>query len=243
MKTHWPNIPKHPPRAFTLLEVVLAVAVTGIISAALFTSMSGAFKARRQVEENLLSKESARSAMTVIRADLLCIPPAGGRISGVFKGEDDAGPGNQDADLMSYITANPGLRSEQDLADLRQVQLRLLQSQEDSDHYVLARLVTGNLLARSTPEPTVQVLARRVVSLSLQYFDGGEWLSEWDSTLRENELPIAVQVVLVVAPQLSRQPRSEQEKQSSYFTISQVFRLPAALDATTTGDSGINLGF
>jgi type II secretion system protein J len=233
--------PTRRATGFTLLELVLAMTVTAIVSAALFTSMSGAFKARRQIESHLAGRETGRMVMATVRADLQCIPPAGGRVSGVFAGEDNAGMNNADADRITYVTANPGLKSDQDVGDLRRVELRLLESNDDPDHYVLARLVTGNLLARVEPEPAVQVLARRIVSLNLRYFDGGEWLEEWDSTLVDNAIPVAVEIVLVLAPELDREPEDEDEREASYVTMSQIVRLPASRLETT--DGGIELGF
>lgn len=228
---------------FTLLELILAVTVTAIVSAALFTSMSGAFKTRQQIEDHLSGREAARSVLATLRTDLQCVPPAGGRISGVFIGEDASDMSDADADALTYVTANPNLKTDQDLGDLRQVEIRLLNSSEDPDHYVLARLVTGNLLAVATPEPAVQVLARRVVSLNMQYFDGGEWVDEWDSIDRDNEVPIAVEMVLVLAPELSRAPKDEEAKVKGYITMSQIVRLPAAVETSGASDSGINLGF
>lgn len=228
---------------FTLLEMILAVMVTAIVSVALFASMNSAFKSRRQIEQHLSGKETARSVLTTLREDLVCVPPAGGRISGVFIGDDAPGLMDYDADELTFITANPKLKSDQDLADLRGIQLRLLKSSEDPDYYVLARLVTGNLLATYTPEPSLQVLARRVVSLKIQYYDEGAWLDEWDSTQRDNTLPLAVQIVLVVAPELENEPEDEDERAKTYITMSQIVRLPAAQESTGNLDGGINLGF
>lgn len=237
------NNPRNRAAGFTLLEVILAVMVTAIVTAGLFASMSGVFKTRRQVEDHLSGRDASRAAVTLIRQDLQCVPPAGGRISGVFIGEDETGMNSVDTDTLTYVTANPALGSDQDFADLRQVELRLLESSEDPDHYVLARLVTGNLLATTTPEPSLQVLARRVVSMDVQYYDGGEWLDEWDSTELDNEIPAAVQVVLTLAPELSKDPKDDEEREQAYITTTQIIRLPAAETATGSDDGGINLGF
>lgn len=224
---------------FTLLELVLAMTVTAVVSAALFTSLSGSFKTRKSAEDHLAGRAMARNVIATLRKDWQCIPPAGGRVSGVFIGEDLSGMNSSDADTLTYVTANPDLTSEQDFADLRQIELRLLTSNDDPDHYVLARLVTGNLLATTTQSPAVQIIARRVVSMNLQYYDGGEWLDEWDSTDRDNEIPLAIEIVLVTAPELSREPIDDREREAGYLTSTQVVRLPAA-EAST---DGINLGF
>lgn len=232
--------PHHDPHTtrrragFTLLEMILAIAVTAVVSAALFATMSGTFKTRRQAEDHLSGREAARAAIQIIRTDLQCVPPAGGRISGVFLGEDRSGMNNGGADALTYITANSNLKSAQDFADLRQVELRLLESSIEDDTYVLGRLVTGNLLAITTPTPELQILARRVLSMNIQYFDGNDWLDEWDSTERDNELPAAVEIVLVTAPQLSKEPEDAEERELTYITTTQVIRLPAA-EAVDTG--------
>lgn len=218
--------------------MILAIVVTAIVSAALFATLSGAFKTRRQVEDHLAGREAARAVIQIVRSDLQCVPPAGGRISGVFLGEDNSGMNNADTDTLTYITANSNLASGQDLGDLRQVQLRLLESSEEQDYYVLGRMITGNLLATITPEPELQVLARRVVSMNVQYFDGSDWLDEWDSTDRDNDLPAAVELELVTAPSLSKEQQDDETRELTYITTTQLIRLPAA-EAIET--DGINL--
>ena len=230
--------PSRRSSGFTLLEVILAVAMTAIVTTALFTTMSGAFNTRRQAEDHLSGRDSARAVMHILRDDLQCVPPVGGRISGIFMGEDASGMNSSDADALTYITANPKLKSAQDLADLRGVELRLLKSSDDPDYYVLGRMITGNLLATITPEPELQVLARRVVSMNIEYFDGNDWLNEWDSIERDNTLPAAIEVVLVTAPKLRKEPEDNEERELSYITTTQVIRLPTA-EAIETG--GINL--
>lgn len=224
---------------FTLLEIILAVMITGIVSAGLFASMSGTFKMRRQVEDHLSGRESARAVVTLIRGDLQAVPPAGGRISGVFAGEDETGRNNVDTDQLSYVTSNRVLPSDQDFADLRLVELRLLESGEDPDYYVLGRLVTGNLLASITPEPDLQIIARRVVSMNLRYFADGIWLNTYASDENDNELPAAVELTLVIAPELSRPPEDQDELEKTYITCRQIIRLPAS--EIEAGD--FNLGF
>jgi hypothetical protein len=61
------------------------------------------------------------------------------------------------------------------------------------------RRVTTNLLAPQEPEPTEEVLCRRVSSFNLAYFDGSSWLDGWDSDAKDNTLPVAVEVTLVLA--------------------------------------------
>lgn len=69
----------------------------------------------------------------------------------------------------------------------------------------LAR-VEGDLYGLSTAVETAEdipqlsaakLIAREVSSVTFRYFDGGQWLEEWDSTAR-NELPKAIEIVITL---------------------------------------------
>jgi hypothetical protein len=78
---------------------------------------------------------------------------------------------------------------------VKQVILSL--SVDNNGKPALLRQTVNNLLA---PEPVMeeQILCRNVVSFALYFWDGYTWLEEWDSTLTDNNLPLAVRMELVV---------------------------------------------
>jgi prepilin-type N-terminal cleavage/methylation domain-containing protein len=78
---------------------------------------------------------------------------------------------------------------------VKQVTLSL--SVDHNGNPALIRQVVSNLLA---PEPVMeeQILCRNVVSCGFYFWDGLTWLEEWDSTLTNNNLPLAVRMELVV---------------------------------------------
>lgn len=53
---------------------------------------------------------------------------------------------------------------------------------------------------------TGELLASEVVGLQFQYFDGLQWLPEWDSQLMGG-LPLAVEIVIAIAPQAATEPQ------------------------------------
>ena len=55
-----------------------------------------------------------------------------------------------------------------------------------SDH-VLVRRVVRNLMAQNPPNPDEEVICRGVSAFHLEYFDGSEWQSSWDSTEITNQ--------------------------------------------------------
>lgn len=232
---------------FTLLEVILASLVTAIISAALFGSMSVAFKARDSAARQLADKADTRAAIDTIRRDLLAIPQPTGLTAGPMVGIDSFIGSGADADYLAYSTAG-GTRAldEDELGTgLEQVVLFLTEDPDDPALNLLIRSSTRNALGTTTPEPTQQVLARRVVSMSLRYYDGSSWLDEWDSADLDNDLPLAVELALVLRPQPEKGDEDDIRWGENDATVAVLIPVPAShLEVTSDGGlGGFDLGF
>jgi len=227
-------------QGFTLLEMILAVTITAVISVAMFTSLEVAFKTRDQAEDRLAGRQAARATLDLLAADLLAVPEPTGRIAGPFVGIDQRMGAAREADTLSYVTAAVALPTGDDLGDMRGVELALVDDPIVPDQRVLVRYVTTNLLASTTPEPTAQVLARGVVAFNIRYFDGGDWLNEWDSAEQENALPIAVELTLTVRPERQRQDDDDGFGLAEDHDIRMVrlVKLPAAPQPESSGGAG-----
>jgi hypothetical protein len=107
--------------------------------------------------------------------------------------------------------------------------------EEDSETkdgtYLLLRQVTTNLLAPNQLVANEQVLCRNVVSLNLRYYDGSDWLDEWDSTADSNSLPLAVEVDIEIA----RHDKRSKEVQKRRLT--QSFAIPCKTAETTESET------
>jgi hypothetical protein len=108
--------------------------------------------------------------------------------------------------------------------------------EEDSEKkdgtYLLLRQVTTDLLAPKQMEPEEQVLCRNVVSLNLRYFDGSNWLDEWDSTADANSLPLAVEVDI----QIGHKDKYSKELQKRRLV--QSFAIPCKSETTESDTTG-----
>lgn len=232
---------------FTLLEVILATLVTAIISAALFGSMSVAFKARDSATDQLAQKADTRAAIEAIRRDLMAIPQPTGLTAGPMVGIDSFIGSGADADYLAYSTAGGKRALDEDElgTGLEQVVLFLTEDPNDPALNLLVRSSTRNALATTTPEPTQQVLARRVVSMSLRYYDGSSWLDEWDSADLDNDLPLAVELALVLRPEPKQGDDDEIYWSENDVTVAVLIPVPAShMDVTSDGGlGGFNLGF
>lgn len=181
------------PRAFTLLELLLAIAITTILAATVYASLMVATHTRDRAAEAVGKDRTLTLALNLIRRDLQSTPPPTGTMAGAFIGEDD----NQ-FDTVSFTTTNSYLPPDGRLSDLINVSFLLLDDEDsdDSRSMMLVREVTTNLLSATTTEPQVQVLARGISGIDFAYSDGADWLDEWDSAQHDNTLPLAVKVTL-----------------------------------------------
>lgn len=226
---------------FTLMEVILAVVITALISVTLFTSMRIAFETRERAEDRLAGRQAARVSLDLLAADVESVLPPTGRIAGPFLGSDGRMGAAREADQLSFITASAMLPTEGDLGDLRGVEIALADDPESDDTQMLVRYVTTNLMASTTPQPTTQVLARGVVSFNARYFDGGDWLDDWDSTEQEDTLPRAIEVTLTIRPEQQRE-NPDGDFDADDITIVRLIRLPAAPQPASTDGGGLGGG-
>jgi prepilin-type N-terminal cleavage/methylation domain-containing protein len=113
----------------------------------------------------------------------------GGNTAGAVGGmmSSNFGKGN-----AGGLAGNEALNS-----DIRRVEY--LVEQIDGDN-CLVRRVTSNLLPDIEPDPDeeMEVLCRGVRSFNVEYFDGTDWQTSWDSTATTpaNMIPIAVRITL-----------------------------------------------
>jgi len=237
--THRPSPSR---RGFTLLELLLAIAITGAISVVLFAGLSIAFNLREKAEGKLADRDTTRLAAALITEDLSAAPRPRGLIVSEFLGTDGTGDGGLDADRVSFVTAAHGLRARDGMGEFRRVEYAL-ETDGDAEASAgnvggrLVRLVTDNLLAVGEPEPDRQVIAERVVGLSLRYFDGNTWVDGWDSIDRDNDLPIAVEVVLTVRPQEGIDAREDEDD----WFLRRVVTLPMSTRQLTDTAGGMGL--
>jgi len=81
----------------------------------------------------------------------------------------------------------------------------------------------------TSPDDSSELLATEVSEIRFRYFDGEQWLNEWDTT-ENGGFPPAIEVVIVVAPRLSN-PNGRQSRDANDNVISEyrtVVHLPAA---------------
>jgi len=211
---------RRPHRGFTLLELLLAMALAAVLSLTLYTSFSTAVKARRTAQNAVRSARAGAVAMDLICHDLESVvpPPAAPAdgtaatltLAGPFEGQHGAG-GRGDNDHLLFRTIEAEANANENLNDplaegVREVEFYIA---TDTNPPGLVRRVNRNVLATVQKPGDAELLCRGVRGFSVQYFDGSAWQTDWDPTQNGDVLPYAVRVTLDIEDPRPVQPGVE----------------------------------
>jgi len=215
------NRPRRQPGGFTLLELLVATAMTAVLAGSLYATLHVAFKARRSASGAVEQMRRVELAVELIRADVESALVPRGLLAGVFLGEDGAGGSASGTDTLAFYCTGDASQQAEGTGDIRLVEIGC-ELAEDSEQLVLLRRATTNLLTTSVTESDAEVLCRNVRSFELRYFDGMEWQEGWDSEMWDASLPLAVEVTL----ELERADGVESDRGG--YWVSRIFRLPCS---------------
>ncbi|MEO6437497.1 MAG: GspJ family type II secretion system protein [Tepidisphaeraceae bacterium] len=196
---------RHRRSGFSLIELVLAMAMVSMLALTMYQAMRIAITARRSAYAAVDSIRAGVIAADLVRQDFESVPPPTGILAREFVGLHLPGSGGGDADGVEFSTIG---RDVDNLDSPMSEGIRRVEFHLNSDHQpaALVRRVTRNLLATSEPQVEEEVLCRNVKSFSLRYFDGTSWQESWDSTTVGNNLPMAVAITLEIADPRAAQP-------------------------------------
>lgn len=223
--------------AFTLLEMLVALAIMSVLASALYASLYIGFRARAGAEAAIEPVRTASLALELIRRDLEGAMPPTGILAGAFSGTDDTdASAGADADTLTWY-ANVGTLA-QGACDIVRLELAV-DRLDGTGELALVRRVTTNLLAPKTPEPTEEVLCRGVVALNLRYFDGSAWYDTWESSTQNNTLPLAIEAFLEV----TRGAPGREDDEDDTYQLTRVFLLPCGSAPEAEGSRVTGGGF
>ncbi|MCE5327721.1 MAG: hypothetical protein LLG01_15050 [Planctomycetaceae bacterium] len=186
----------HSPSGFTLLELMLASALTILLAGALFASLTVALKARRSSEGATQTIRKLTAAMDLMAADLQSARTPNGVLAGSFIGTSDSGGMmSSGLDSLTFYAAATDIPPAPGVGDVKKIEYSC-DVPLGGATAVLTRYVTTNLLAQAETEPREEVICRDVRSLLIQYYDGTSWQDSWDSADLGNLLPKAVRITL-----------------------------------------------
>jgi type II secretion system protein J len=187
--------------AFTLLEVLLALAIAAIVLAALNTVFFSAMRMRATTTAMVQTVLPSDRAVSVMKADLAGIVPVG--VMAGPMGSDIAGVGMTQPAALEIYTSTGVLSADAPWGPIQKIDYSLQDptNRMTSNGRDLVRGVTRNLLAVTPPAPDQQVLIGDVQSLKFSYYDGTNWNESWSAVL--SNTPVAIRVSIDFTPSRS----------------------------------------
>jgi len=179
---------------FTLIEMLIAVALSAMVLALVSTVFFNAMRLRTGASEIAAETLPVDHAVDIMKHDLQCIVPAG-VLAGPM-GSDAVGIGMSAPIILEIFTGNAALNTDTPWGDVQKIDYSL---QTPTNRNVVAgmslmRGVTRNLLPSGTVAPDQQTLLDGVQNLKFTYYDGTNWNDTWTTTL--SNIPIAIRVTI-----------------------------------------------
>jgi type II secretion system protein J len=192
--------------AFTLLELLLAVAIFGVILAAINTVFYGALRLRNKTAQMIEDAVPMEKTLGILKKDLRGIVVPGGPLGGALQTGQTmtSGTMGQQGGTVFY-TSTAGMDDDSPLAQVQKVSYALRNPDTQTKGRDLVRSISRNPLASTQEIINEQWLMGGIESLQVTFFDGNAWRDVWDSTTADlvtgttNNLPKAVKVQIQLA--------------------------------------------
>jgi type II secretion system protein J len=195
-------------RAFTLIEVLLAVTIFAIVLAAINGVFYGAMRLRTKTTAAIEESLPLQQVLAILKRDLQGIVPPAGTLSGTLKSGTATSSMDQQGGTEIY-TCTGVIDDTSPWASVQKVSYALRTATQSSrSGKDLVRLVTRNLLPTAQEEVEEQWLMTDVEQIQFYFYDGSAWRNSWDSTAETTVLPKAIKVQIDLAPK-DTEPRRQ----------------------------------
>jgi len=180
----------HKNKGFTLLEVLIAIAIFSLISLASFTIFNTVLTSDEVAQKRINRLNEIQRAFLIMERDFLQIARRSMRIEGEAPLESYIHTELQSFSLGNNAIAfvrggwrNPALIMPR--SDMQPVVYQLNNNTLERLHFNFVDTVVGE-------EPKTRPLLQQVKELNFEFFDGKQWRTE----VRKNAIPLAIAVEL-----------------------------------------------
>ena len=177
-------------RGFTLLEVLIAIAIFSVISMASFSIFETVLNSDKATKNRTDRINELQRGFIIIERDMLQIARRSVRLNGEAPQEGFLHTDNesystheQALGFVRYGWTNPGLLLPR--SEMQSVAYQLNDDVLERVHFNFVDAVLGE-------EPKVRPLISQVEKLDFEFYDG----KKWQKTLTENSLPMAIAIEL-----------------------------------------------
>ena len=179
---------------FTLLEVLIAVVLLGILSAALYGSYFGVIRARDRASAGMESRRELGATLDLIRREVSSAPRI---ISGItdkrlrFVVEDRDNFGAPSSTLM-LTTLSPPAGQTRNESGIVVITYRM--AEKDKKRILIRQ--EHDLFSEESTVPAYPQM-ERISSFLVECYDGSKWVKSWDSTINMS-LPKGIRITVQV---------------------------------------------
>jgi len=210
------------PDGFTLLELLVALALMNVIALTLYSSMYTGFKTKKSSQAALKPFQSVIPVFAYMRKDFTSAMQPDGILADEFLGEDQSGQGSLDSDTVTLYVCSYQPCVGEVASNIVKIEY-VLEEDTELEQTVLKRLVTKNILSPREVTPQEEILCRGILGLDVKYYDGSSWIDKWDSSAQEDQLPWAVQVALTLNDE-----HYNRSSEAGLRVFTRTFMLPSA---------------
>ena len=190
-------------RGFTLIEIMIAVAILGLV----FVMLAGSFHAvatgKVQGEGHLAAAQESRTVLTGMSNEIRGTVQTPNNPSQVMVLGTGRMESHTPLDSLSISTLDPGhRRALEGFGAEDTVSYTTTPNSAHPGWYILTRTQTSSLLTTGSSSPDTSVmLADNLLALHFSYFDGNTWGESWDSSSLPpgSQIPQAIAIDLVLA--------------------------------------------
>ena len=178
-------------RGFTLIEILIAVVLMGILSAALYGSYFTVLKARERASEGMEARRELGSTLDLIRREFAAAVynRTDNRLRLVVEDRDNFG---KPASALELTTLSPSSGQGRKESGISAVRYRL---EAKDRHFILTRREQDIFFESADLKGYPQM--ERVNDFLVECYDGSKWVKSWDTALN-GALPKMLRVTVHV---------------------------------------------
>ncbi len=219
-------------RAFTLIELLMALTASAVILAAIYGVFSRAIHLKNNAVERTREVRVQARALAMLRNDLRNALVSGGSLAATLEGSQES----QGEGFPGYLkfTATTAKDVDDEFGgDVQEIEYYITRDPAAADQKtgVLVRTITRDILATTQQTlPEERVLAS-VESMEVSFYSSSAWKTSWEVTADSTTLPEAVRVsIQPVANKDGRKPVP--------IEVLVPWTTQSAIEATTTTGGG-----
>ena len=189
--------------AFTLMEMILALAASAVILTAIFGVFSKAIHLRDDATARTRTARLRAHALNVLRNDLANARVTGGTertLANSLEGSSETHGGSYPG-YLKFTTTTQVDDLDDPSADVQEVEYYIANDPDVVDRKagLLVRTTNRDLMSTTRSQPIENALLPDVTSMEVSFLDGTDWKSSWAISDTDQTLPAAVRVRLQCA--------------------------------------------